>query len=889
MKLGICKQKDLGASKVQSIFVDLSLDLAVHTMSSTEAPAADKTNETEKTGENEKSTNESNETNASQNNNKPIKKVKSKKDLKNDPSRFDSPGVNFNAKLIGIDDVENARGDKMCQESMYRLKIAVKQSGQHKPKITINVSLDGIRIVDLKTHAVNHTHPVHRISFISRDITDHRAFGYVFGAGEGKHKFFAIKTEKAAEALVLTLRDLFQVVYELKKKEVEDAKHKVDEPAEEATEDKENKEDPVYSVPTNGKPVENEADPTYQVPNNNQPVNEAPDLLQMESELEVIERRIEQIDTMEELFKELEAPPTTTQAPAPASSASPWSSDLAGLSMTQTQPAFSIGGSPFPNNQQPFSAGMNNPFPPTSQPFGQPAQAQPFGQPAQSQAQPFGQPAQAQPFGQVAFPASGFPPQQVPGMQPFQPPSVPPRTGAGFPQQPNQFPGTPFAPQQQQAAFGVPAPAGVMVPPGVRVTPPNDPFGADPFAGNDEEDVLTPLSLQTPAEEVPVTKPSDAFGDLVSIGGTQTKKSPKELFVDLATPTKKSLNELKAPKSPKSPKSASPVSFQASDDKEEQTDIFNPFGTSDPFANDPFSTSVPSHNISSNTNKTVLKNDDNDDFNIPLPRGPPPPLPDFISSQPPGGPLPPPRPPVESCKFPQELPPVPPRPLSASSESKNSSGSLSSLNESQTVGPQMTPPLPPRPTNNVVPRPRPRPRPSKTNDTLTNLSSQSNTQISFDQNVLHKTTVINTSDKSVKLHGNTDSSDKISDSRISHDTSITSFNSESHSDSDSNHSVNKARTSSVVVDPFVSTDPFASDDPFTLSDPFANDPFNPDPFADTSVTQPVPKDDPFTSVVRQKHEQSTDPFSVFDNTVSNETFKFEKSSSRKTRTKISGI
>lgn len=73
-------------------------------------------------------------------------------DLKNDPSRFDPPGVNFNAKLIGIDEVANARGDKMCQEAMYRLKVAVKQSGQHKQKIIINVSLDGIRIIDVRTH-----------------------------------------------------------------------------------------------------------------------------------------------------------------------------------------------------------------------------------------------------------------------------------------------------------------------------------------------------------------------------------------------------------------------------------------------------------------------------------------------------------------------------------------------------------------------------------------------------------------------------------------------------------------------------------------------------------------------------------------------------------------
>ena len=63
-------------------------------------------------------------------------------------------------------------------------------------------------------------HAVDKISFISRDTTDRRAFGYVLGIGEGKHQFFGIKTAKAAEPVVLTLRDLFNVVYEMKKKEI---------------------------------------------------------------------------------------------------------------------------------------------------------------------------------------------------------------------------------------------------------------------------------------------------------------------------------------------------------------------------------------------------------------------------------------------------------------------------------------------------------------------------------------------------------------------------------------------------------------------------------------------------------------------------------------------
>ncbi|XP_029115475.1 disabled homolog 2 isoform X2 [Scleropages formosus] len=157
----------------------------------------------------------------------PSKKEKKKGPEKTDEfllARFKGDGVRYKAKLIGVDDVPEARGDKMSQDSMMKLKgmsVASRSQGKHKQKVWINISLSGIKVIDEKTGVIEHEHPVNKISFIARDVTDSRAFGYVCGA-EGQHQFFAIKTAQQAEPLVVDLKDLFQLIFNMKKKEAED-------------------------------------------------------------------------------------------------------------------------------------------------------------------------------------------------------------------------------------------------------------------------------------------------------------------------------------------------------------------------------------------------------------------------------------------------------------------------------------------------------------------------------------------------------------------------------------------------------------------------------------------------------------------------------------------
>lgn len=128
--------------------------------------------------------------------------------------------MQFKAKLIGILEVGEARGDRMCQEALQDLKMAIRAAGEHKQRITIHVTIDGLRLRDEKTGDSLYHHPVHKISFIAQDMTDSRAFGYIFGSPDSGHRFFGIKTDKAASQVVLAMRDLFQVVFELKKKEI---------------------------------------------------------------------------------------------------------------------------------------------------------------------------------------------------------------------------------------------------------------------------------------------------------------------------------------------------------------------------------------------------------------------------------------------------------------------------------------------------------------------------------------------------------------------------------------------------------------------------------------------------------------------------------------------
>jgi len=196
--------------------------------------------------------------------------------------KFLGDGQTFKGKLIGVLEVREARGDRMCQDALQELKMAIKASGEHKQKVNIQIAVDGLKIRDEKSGDCLYHHPVHKISFIAQDMTDNRAFGYIYGSPENGHRFFGIKTEKAAGQVVVAMRDLFQVVFELKKKEIDEAKQNI-ETGDSVTDTSSVPATSAASFPDGAAPAANKS-------------SAIDDLLGLENEISAIQAGIQQID-----------------------------------------------------------------------------------------------------------------------------------------------------------------------------------------------------------------------------------------------------------------------------------------------------------------------------------------------------------------------------------------------------------------------------------------------------------------------------------------------------------------------------------------------------------------------------------------------------------------
>ncbi|CAF1406472.1 unnamed protein product [Rotaria magnacalcarata] len=128
-------------------------------------------------------------------------------------NKFQGNGLSFKCKIIGMEEIQNQREEKLCLELMNSLKTIVRARGEHKQRIQLNLTMTAIKVFDEGTKTAIIDHEVTHISFVVMDPKDPRAFGYIYNTNDGRHQFWAMKTERPAVFTVLALKELFEIVF----------------------------------------------------------------------------------------------------------------------------------------------------------------------------------------------------------------------------------------------------------------------------------------------------------------------------------------------------------------------------------------------------------------------------------------------------------------------------------------------------------------------------------------------------------------------------------------------------------------------------------------------------------------------------------------------------
>ena len=62
--------------------------------------------------------------------------------------KFEGDGLPFKGKLIGMEDLSVDRDEKICLDSMFKLKAVVKARGEHKQRIQLNLTMNAVKVTD---------------------------------------------------------------------------------------------------------------------------------------------------------------------------------------------------------------------------------------------------------------------------------------------------------------------------------------------------------------------------------------------------------------------------------------------------------------------------------------------------------------------------------------------------------------------------------------------------------------------------------------------------------------------------------------------------------------------------------------------------------------------
>uniref|UniRef100_A0A4W3J0Q9 PTB domain-containing engulfment adapter protein 1 n=1 Tax=Callorhinchus milii TaxID=7868 RepID=A0A4W3J0Q9_CALMI len=125
--------------------------------------------------------------------------------------------IPYNVKFLGNAEVEQPKGTEVVKDAVRKLKFArhiKKSEGQKTPKVELQISIYGVKVLDSKSKEILHNCQLHRISFCADDKTDKRIFTFICKDAESnKHMCYVFDSEKCAEEITLTIGQAFDLAY----------------------------------------------------------------------------------------------------------------------------------------------------------------------------------------------------------------------------------------------------------------------------------------------------------------------------------------------------------------------------------------------------------------------------------------------------------------------------------------------------------------------------------------------------------------------------------------------------------------------------------------------------------------------------------------------------
>ncbi|KAM4026147.1 PTB domain-containing engulfment adapter protein 1 isoform 3-T9 [Anomaloglossus baeobatrachus] len=133
------------------------------------------------------------------------------------PETLSKNHIAYNAKFLGSTEVEQPKGTEVVRDAVRKLKFArhiKKSEGQKTPRVELQISIYGVKILEPKTKEVLHNCQLHRISFCADDKTDKRIFTFIcIDSESNKHLCYVFDSEKCAEEITLTIGQAFDLAY----------------------------------------------------------------------------------------------------------------------------------------------------------------------------------------------------------------------------------------------------------------------------------------------------------------------------------------------------------------------------------------------------------------------------------------------------------------------------------------------------------------------------------------------------------------------------------------------------------------------------------------------------------------------------------------------------